>query len=41
VHLNDPESHELGPILGEYSKTDPELEFLGKLLDDKVASQIA
>ena len=37
MHLNDPETHELGPLLKTYT----ELDFLGEMMDDEVVVQIA
>lgn len=38
VHLHDPQTHELGPVLTEYAeKFDPKLEFLGALIDKDIA----
>lgn len=37
VHLNDPDTHVLGPQLKEFSKTDASLEFLGKMIGDETA----
>lgn len=36
VHLNDPETHPLGPMLVNY----PDLDFLGEKLDQEIAKQI-
>ena len=37
VHLNDPETHELGPLLKNYT----DLDFLGAELDNETANKIA
>ena len=37
VHLHDPETHELGPLLKKHT----DLDFLGTVLDSDIARQVA